>query len=199
MNKKVFINLFFFTFLLFSAENVVKAQSSQWSQCPDGESIVRCETYNCPNGDTNKDGACTEEDQGASLTDARSDALCANPPSNCGEVHYYPKNTTRACSIRVKEGGNNCNLYSAGNPQFATPTPAPTKSPSPSPTPTISPKPTVSPTPTGTPKPGFTVETKGGQNLPETGPEEFLALTMAALGFLGLFLYEKSKSFSKNS
>ncbi len=194
MNKKLFINLsLLLFFLLFSAESVVKAQNSPWYHCPDGEAIVRCETYNCPNGDTNKDGACTKEDQGASLTDARSDALCANPPSNCGEVHYYPKNATLACSIRVKEGDNNCNLYSAGNPQFATPTPAPTKSPSPSPTPTIS------PTPTGTPKPGFTVETKGGQTLPETGPDEFLALTMAALGFLGLFLYEKSKSFSKNS
>lgn len=163
------------------------AETPAWSQCPDKSSIARCETYNCPKGDTNQDGACTLVDSGASLSDTRNDSLCANPLSGCGEVRYFSKNTTIACAVRVKESGSNCNLYSAGNPSFITPTPLPTASP----------RATFQPVPTSTPL------TKGGQTaspsaqtLPETGPGLFATLALIFLGFFGIYLYERYRPIS---
>ena len=107
------------------------AQSNApWTQCTDGRVIVRCETYDCPNGDTNSDGTCNLSDTGARLTDARNDSFCANPLSGCGEVRYFPSGASASCSVRVEENDNNCNLYAVANPTF---TPQPTVSPTSSP------------------------------------------------------------------
>lgn len=78
------------------------AVEADWSTCPDGKAVVRCATYNCPKGDTNKDGACNISDEDAKLTDLRNDALCANPPSGCGQVYYYDAEG-KACASRVKD------------------------------------------------------------------------------------------------
>ncbi|RJR29030.1 PKD domain-containing protein [Candidatus Microgenomates bacterium] len=102
--------------------------SSDFSKCQDGRSIVRCETYDCPNGDTNNDGKCSLSDNGARLTDARNDSFCANPISGCGQVQYYATSQAESCSTRVEENNNNCNLYSASTPTF---TPKPSATPDP--------------------------------------------------------------------
>jgi hypothetical protein len=186
MKLKVIVTLLLATGLIvIFPQKEVFAQTPSWSQCPGGEAIVRCETYDCPKGDTNKDGACTQADEGGRLTDARNDSLCPNPISGCGEVHYFKTNTTIACAVRVKENGTNCNLYSAGNPSFSSPSPSPTLSPTPKPSPTATPK--ASPTPTAT----ASSTTKGG--LPETGPSALQVVILALLGFFGIYLYEHFK------
>ena len=111
-----------------SAQN----SSTSWTQCTDGRMIVRCESYDCPSGDTNRDGKCTTADTNARLTDARNDSFCANPLSGCGEVRYFASNDSNTCSVRVEETENNCDLYAAANPNF---TPRPSSSPIPSSTP----------------------------------------------------------------
>lgn len=159
---------------LFLGVNTIFAQSqTTWAQCPNGEDIVRCQTFDCPQGDTNKDGLCDLKDEKARLTDARNDSFCANPTSGCGQVNYFSTDSKNACSVRVKENDNNCDLYKAGDPNFATPIPTPSATPKP----TV--KPSVTPTPTSSP------ETKGGQ-LPDTGPGENTVFTIIGIGVLGL-------------
>lgn len=166
----------------------VRAETPSWSQCPDKSPIARCETYNCPQGDTNQDGACTTADTGASLSDARNDSLCANPVSGCGEVRYFSKNSTLACAVRVKETGSNCNLFSAGNPSFTTPTPIPTATP----------RATFQPVPTATPlTKGGQIATSSAQTLPETGPGIFGTFLLIGLGFFGLYLYGRYRPLSR--
>jgi len=176
--KRLFILNSLVTLQLLAAgltPRALHAETPDWSQCPDSSEIVRCETYNCPQGDTNQDGACTVNDTGASLSDARNDSLCANPPSGCGEVRYYPTSSNIACGIRVKESGDNCSLYSAGNPDFSTPSPTPSA--------TFAPAATLPPTTAAS-------TTKGGETLPETGPELFITLSLIATGLFGLYLYD---------
>lgn len=171
--------------LLASLSQFAEAQNvnASWSQCTDGRSIVRCETYDCPRGDTNRDGRCTLTDTDARLTDARNDSFCANPISGCGQVHYYPSGSSLACLERVEEAGLNCDLYAVANPTF---TPAPTA--------TASPRPTTSPTasPSATP----VVPGKGGDSeLPKTGPEHiWFGAAVLLLGAAGIYLYEKYKT-----
>ena len=174
--------------------NTTYAQSA-WQECPDGEQIVRCETYDCPQGDTNSDGACTLEDQGARYADAKNNSFCTNPISGCGEVRYFAADTTSACAIRVKENSNDCNLYNAGKPNFTTPTPLPTRAPrqlalggS------TTPSPSMSPTVTPTPSPVVNkFEQDSAEILPETGPSFIQTILLVSTGFLGLYIYEKYK------
>lgn len=188
--KRIKLSLLPVIALLFVSSNSVRAQSS-WQECPDGKQIVRCETYDCPQGDTNNDGSCTLEDQGAKYADAKNNSFCANPISGCGEVRYFATDTTQACAIRVKENTNNCSLYNAGKPNFSTPTPNPT----------VTPRPTVSSgTKTPSPSPTSTTSgTKGGEatnsaeKLPDTGPSFLQTLFLISLGFLGIYIYEKYK------
>jgi len=94
----IVVVVFIFATLKIEAQQV----ESDWSKCPDGSAVVRCATYNCPEGDTNKDGQCTASDEKSKLTDLRNDALCANPPSGCGQVYYYNKDG-KACASRIKD------------------------------------------------------------------------------------------------
>lgn len=167
----------------FAATPASAQTTSYWSQCPDNSTIVRCETYNCPNGDTNKDGSCDTKDTGAQLTESRNDSFCANPPSGCGQVLYYATNQTSSCAVRVKENANSCNLYKANTPLFG----AAIAAPSASPVATNAPQSrlNVSPKPVATAKPN--------QTLPKTGPELWISIFVAALGMYGLYLYEKPK------
>ncbi len=161
---------------LFVGVNMLSAQTqTTWAQCPAGDDIVRCQTFDCPQGDTSGDGVCDLKDEKARLTDARNDSLCANPTSGCGQVNYFSAGQNNACSVRVKENDNNCDLYKAADPNFATrePTATPTPSPSASPSPTSTPTPTSSPT------------TKGGE-LPDTGPGDYAALALVGMGLVGL-------------
>jgi len=105
----------------------VNAQNT-WEQCSGGEEVVRCRTYDCPNGDTNSDGACSLADNGGKLVDARNDSFCANPVSGCGQVHYYSSNQSDACSVRYEENNFNCNLYDVPEPTRTTNT---TRTPAP--------------------------------------------------------------------
>lgn len=165
----------------------VEAQgiATTWSQCTDGRAITRCETYNCPQGDTNRDGRCSLSDTNAKLTDARNDSFCANPISGCGQVHYYPSGTSGACLERVEEAGNNCDLYAVANQTF---TPNPTASPSVSPTA----RPTSTPTASASATPAS--EKGGDKELPKTGPEDYWPVfVVLGLGALGLFLRERHK------
>lgn len=170
--------------LLFASSSAVSAQT--WSQCRDGRSIVRCETYDCPQGDTNNDGRCTLLDSGARLTDARNDSFCANPISGCGQVHYFPSGSSEACIVRPEENSQmSCDLYAVAEPVF---TPQPTTSPRP----TSSPVATSSARPTSTPTTG-----KGGgdSELPKTGPEHiWIGAAVLLLGAAGVYLYEKYKT-----
>lgn len=163
----------FVAFLLAMSKSL---SAADWSQCPDSSPIVRCQTFNCPEGDTNKDGTCSLADDRAKVTDYRNDALCANPPSGCGVVHYYSDGQTNACVIRVKENENNCDLYNASNPVFVTATPKPTATP----------KSNNFETPTTTPT--SSPSTKGGEKLPETGPEHLIIGMALLLGFGGAAL-----------
>lgn len=182
--KKVFTVISTLILASLSVGNVNAQTTSYWSQCADGASIVRCETYNCPNGDTNQDGLCDLKDTNATMSDNRNDSFCANPPSGCGQVLYYAPNQNFSCAVRVKENGNSCNLYKAGNPTFSTATPTA----SPAATPTIAPasRLSVSPVPSATVKPATTT-------LPKTGPELWVSIFIAALGMYGLYLYEKPR------
>lgn len=124
-----YLLLILFLVALFVGVSSAWAQdsASDFSQCRDGSSIVRCETYDCPRGDSNNDGVCSLTDVGARLTDARNDSFCANPISGCGQVNYYSATNNSACSIRVEETVNNCDLYNAGTPTFSSrPSPTPT-------------------------------------------------------------------------
>lgn len=158
---------------------------STWSQCQDGRTIVRCETYDCPQGDTNGDGKCTLTDTGARLTDARNDSFCANPISGCGQVHYFPTGTTEACVVRAEVATQlNCDLYAVANPTF---TPQPTASPRA----TTTPRPTASASATPTTKGGVG---GGDSELPKTGPEHiWIGGAILLLGAAGVYLYEKHK------
>lgn len=161
--------------LLFISSSYAYGASDSWSACPSGANVARCQTINCREGDTNKDGSCTLEDKYAELTSSRSDALCANPPSGCGEVLYFEANATTACIKRVKEAGTNCSLYSTSTPRFGTPTPTPTPTPSPNSKFTLgatsTPKPTAKPI------------------LPTTGPSPYTYPILAALGLTGLAIF----------
>jgi hypothetical protein len=167
----------------FLLPRVASAQtSSSWSQCTDGRAIVRCETYDCPKGDTNSDGRCTLTDTEARLTDARNDSFCANPISGCGQVHYYPSGATNACLERVEEAGLNCDLYAVANPTF---TPRPGASPTPTPQATA--------TPTASPTNGL--GGGGDSELPKTGPEHvWVSAIVLLLGAVGVYLFEKHKT-----
>jgi len=185
--------LFFAFIIWFLVPGLVRAQSSSsWSQCADGKTIVRCETYDCPKGDTNGDGRCTSADTNAKVTDARNDAFCANPISGCGQVLYYPAGSSSACLERVEEAGNNCDLYAVVTPTFtplATSTPIPTPTPKPTQMPTASPSASPSATPVVLGKGG------GGDELPKTGPEHiWIGIFVLTLGASGVFLYEKYKT-----
>src|SRR3990167_1946104 len=148
-----------FVLLVLALPGAVRAQgvNTSWSQCTDGRVIVRCETYDCPKGDTNNDGKCTLTDTDARLTDARNDSFCANPISGCGQVHYFPGGSGSSCLVRVEESGLSCDLYAVANPTF---TPTPTATPRATATPTASP----SATPVG-------LGGGGDSELPKTGPE----------------------------
>lgn len=167
---------------MFAQPLAAQNTGSSWSQCTDGRAIARCETYDCPRGDTNRDGRCTLTDTDARLTDARNDSFCANPISGCGQVHYYPSGSSAACLERVEESGLNCDLYAVANPTF-TPTPTTTATPRPTGTPTTS--------PTATP-----IVAKGGDSeLPKTGPEHiWLGAVVVLVGAAGIFLYDKYKT-----
>lgn len=178
--KKMFVLLFVFVVGSLSV-GVANAQTTTyWSQCVDGASIVRCETYNCPNGDTNQDGICDLKDTRATLSDTRNDSFCANPPSGCGQVLYYAQNQGLSCAVRVKQNENSCNLYKAGNPTFATASPAPTVIPTATPVSRLNSSPVASAKPTNT-------------TLPKTGAELWVSIFVAALGMYGLYLYEKPR------
>ncbi len=168
----------------------VSAQSSggTWSQCVDGRAIARCETYNCPQGDTNDDGKCTLSDTNARLTDSRNDSFCANPISGCGQVIYYPSGSSASCLERPEEAGLNCDLYAVAEPNF---TPGATSTPRA----TASATPTARPTATASATPKSGIGGAGGDNeLPKTGPEDYLPVfAVLSLGALGIFLYEKYK------
>lgn len=116
-------------FLILIGANEAHAQSV-WDQCTDGRSISRCETYDCPRGDTDGNGTCDLNDTDARLTDVRNDSFCSNPLSGCGEVRYFSSGDSNSCSVRVEENNNNCDLYNVSSPTF---TPAPTATPTPSP------------------------------------------------------------------
>lgn len=161
------------------------AQVNSWSQCTDGRAIVRCETYDCPRGDTNSDGRCSLTDTDAKLTDARNDSFCANPISGCGQVHYFPSGSSSACLERVEESGLNCDLYAVANPSF---TPRPTATPTPTPRASATPTPTPAATP---------VNARGGggdSELPKTGPQDvWIGFVALLIGAAGVYLYEKHK------
>lgn len=180
MKKNLYIGIFISLFLTSASP---AAAETAWSQCPGGSSIVRCQTYDCPKGDTNSDGLCSLSDTDAKITDSRNDAFCANPLSGCGQVQYYAKDATAACTVRVKEAGSKCDLYKAGNPSF---TPKPTATAKATATPKGSAKPSVSPTPTRSPKPA--------NRLPETGPSLSMLLGLVAAGFGGIYLFDRFKT-----
>lgn len=182
MNTKKILSALSAAFLsLVAFAGQVGAQSS-WSQCTDGRAIVRCETYDCPEGDTNRDGRCTLTDDDARLTDARNDPFCANPISGCGQVHYYPAGSASSCLERVEEAGLNCDLYAVATPSF---TPSPTTTARATVTPTPSPR--ASATPTASP-------VGGDRQLPKTGPENtWIIFGILIAGGIGIFLYERHK------
>lgn len=152
--------------LLFMSASWASAADEAWSVCPNKSEIARCETINCPQGDTNSDGKCTTEDESAELTDARNDALCANPTSGCGQVNYFEKGSTTSCTTRTKESNFSCNLYSVTKASFATPTPTPTTSPMP------------------TQKPKTTEKI-----LPKTGPSQSIYLVLVATSVVSFFTF----------
>lgn len=177
MNNLLKILLLSLSFFVVAQNNVVLAQSSSWSQCTDGRVITRCETYDCPKGDTSRDGRCSLADTDARLTDARNDSFCVNPISGCGQVHYYPSSASSACLVRVEELPQNCDLYAVANPSF-TPSPTPTSTPT--------------ATPSATPVSG--IGGGGDSELPKTGPGHmWIGAFVLLLGAAGVYLYEKYK------
>lgn len=181
MNKKslsLFASITFLLLLLSSRD----ASAQSWSQCRDGRQIARCETYDCPKGDTNNDGKCTLTDSGARLTDSRNDSFCANPISGCGQVQYYAAGSSEACTIRAEENSQmECNLYALSNATFT-----PQSSATPRASATATPKSTATALP---------VSKGGDSELPKTGPEHiWLGAAVLLLGFGGVFIYEKYKT-----
>lgn len=184
-SRKLLLPFSLLVFLIQPSGALAQGVATTWSQCNDGRAITRCETYNCPQGDTNKDGRCTLSDTNAKLTDARNDSFCANPISGCGQVHYYPSGAAGACLERVEEAGNNCDLYAVANPTF---TPVATSTP----TPTGTARPTASPTASASATP--IVQKGGDSELPKTGPEDYWPVfVILGLGAAGVYLYEKHK------
>jgi len=178
---KLLLSLSFF----FLAQTSAFAQSSSWSKCTDDRLIARCETYDCPRGDTNNDGRCSLTDTDARLTDARNDSFCANPISGCGQVQYYPGGANDACLVRVEELPQNCDLYAVANPSFT---------PSPTPAATSTPRATSTPTATPSITPVRGGDGGGDSELPKTGSEEiWIGAFVLILGAAGVFLYEKYK------
>lgn len=179
--KKLIYAIFIFLILFIGrpVKFVLAQSTSYWSSCQDGASIVRCETYNCPKGDTNGDGRCTTSDQDAELTESRNDSFCANPVSGCGEVLYFAANENNSCAVRVKENNPNCNLYKASTPNFGvTQTAAPTPTATPVSRLNTSPVPTVKPS-------------SGSSNLPNTGPALWVSMIIASIGVYGFHHYGK--------
>ena len=168
----------------------VSAADAYWNQCGGGNSIVRCETYDCPQGDTNNDGRCTLQDTDAKFQESKNDAFCANPLSGCGEVLYFSANNSAQCGIRVKENNNNCSLYKASNPTFATASAAPSSTP----TPTV--KPVVTASPSASPKVGLPTATPSAKvkTLPKTGAELWVSIAIGVIGVYGLYLGDKIKN-----
>lgn len=183
---KNFAKLTLIALIIAAAPSSVSAQSSSgtWSQCVDGRAIVRCETYNCPQGDTDNDGKCTLSDTNARLTDARNDSFCANPISGCGQVRYYPSGSSASCLERAEEAGLDCDLYAVANPNF---TPGATATARPTATPRA--------TATASATPRATAASAGGNTeLPKTGPEDYLPLlAVIGIGALGVFLRQRYK------
>lgn len=180
--KKIMLPIVVLLSLIFVRE--VSAADSYWNQCGNGTPIVRCETYDCPQGDTNKDGRCNLNDDRAKLQESKNDAFCANPLSGCGEVLYYTQDSVNSCAIRVKENQNNCDLYKAGNPNI---TPSPTASA------------TATPRPSSTPLNRFGDATasptaKPATTLPKTGPALWISIGIALLGVYGLYVSEKGQN-----
>ncbi len=169
----------FLTFFL-AGPSLVSAADAYWNQCGGGNSIVRCETYDCPQGDTNRDGRCTLSDTDAKFQESKNDAFCANPLSGCGEVLYFEANKSNQCALRVKENQNNCSLYKASNPSFVSQS---TSSPAPQQTSTPTPKVTF---PTASPSANI-------KTLPKTGIELWVSIAVAVIGVYGLFLGDKIK------
>lgn len=187
---KKLLSAFVFVSALSVSVPSVSAADAYWNQCGGGNSIVRCETYDCPQGDTNNDGRCTLQDTDAKFQESKNDAFCANPLSGCGEVLYFSANNSAQCGIRVKENTNNCSLYKASKPTFASESTAPSSTP----TPTV--KAVATASPSGTPKvtlptatPSATVKT-----LPKTGVELWVSIVIGAIGVYGLYLGDKIKN-----
>jgi len=170
--KAILVSLVLATLAL-AGVSVAYAQQTQsdWAVCPDGSGqIVRCATYNCPNGDTNGDGICSVADDNAKLTDLRNDALCANPPSGCGQVYYY-NSDGKSCATRVKDT-ESCPI--AAETTF---------------NPTVTPTPSVTTTPTK--KPTTTPQATGSATLPKTGFNPLYLLGLLAIGGVGAFIFSK--------
>lgn len=163
--KKILIAAFALVAVFLPASNVNAANSS-WDKCLDGTNIVRCETLECPKGDTNGDGQCTLADDGASVTQSRNDSFCGDPLVGCGQVNYY-NSSANSCLVRVKQETSSCNLYKVSN---IVPTPVPTASPTPTPDP--SPKPE-------------------NKKLPETGPGLQYAFGVVTLAVAGFYLFNR--------
>jgi len=202
ISKGMFLSLAL-TFL--SVGSAVAQTTSYWNNCSGGTQIVRCETYNCPKGDTNKDGRCSLSDEQATQTDSRNDSFCANPPSNCGEVLYFPQNSTNSCAIRVKETNNNCTLYRAGNPTVS-PSPTAVSTPTPTVRPTSTPVASVTVRPTATAtsiprlpvsSPAVSTGSRKPATLPKTGAALWISIFLAGAGLYGVWMYEKSNKQSK--
>jgi hypothetical protein len=187
---KLFFKILLVLVFLFLYATSASAQT--WSVCSDGTAISRCETYDCPQGDTNKDGNCNLNDSSGRLADARNDAFCNNPISGCGVVLYYKQGVAASCAVHVKENNKNCDLYSVADVSF---TPTPTSRPNATSTPFVTMTPTPTPTllatasATVTPTASAAATTKGGQSLPDTGPSLWISLGFMAIGAIGVLLY----------
>jgi hypothetical protein len=66
-------------------------QNMQASYCPNAQQdpIGGCVTIDCPNGDTNGDGRCTESDIGGHTQGTWQPGECPQPDSSCGDVNIY--------------------------------------------------------------------------------------------------------------
>lgn len=60
-------------------------------QCPNGGTAIRCLVFTCPNGDTNGDGKCEDEDVGAQQVERFTAAECGvrDFGGKCYQVDYY--------------------------------------------------------------------------------------------------------------
>lgn len=108
-------------------------------QCPP-DPVVWCATFDCPNGDTDRDGTCNPSphdgfsgDAGASYVTQWGDA-CPQPASGCGQKDKYNAGEPgggwdEICGYNLVGGFPDCGSAAA------TATPRPTRSPSATPTP----------------------------------------------------------------